>query len=129
MFEFTKKIAEYVKLGNAMDELYKQLDLLENQVESSNISAEYNEQLIGLSLIIRNEIISRLETYNWNMEGPISVTSIQSGNISLNQAFGTILFKLRDLSEIFESEIQNITEDIIEGGPMYHQLMLLSKKS
>jgi hypothetical protein len=128
MFGFAKKIKEYSKLGSAMNELNRQLDLLGNHIENSTFPSDFDENVIGLTFIIRNEILNRMDEYNWNMEGPILVASIHSRNISLLEAYSVIITKTRNLSLQLEPKIQKGVEDILAKGEAYYELERISRK-
>jgi hypothetical protein len=128
MFGFAKKIKEYSKLGSAMNELNRQLDLLGNHIENSAFPSDFNENVIGLTFIIRNEILNRMDEYNWNMEGPILVASMHSRNISLLEAYSVIITKTRNLSLQLEPKVQKGVEDILAKGEAYYELERISRK-
>jgi hypothetical protein len=128
MFGFAKKIKEYSKLGSAMNELNRQLDLLGNHIENSTFPSDFNENVIGLTFIIRNEILNRMDEYNWNMEGPILVASMHSRNISLLEAYSVIITKTRNLSLQLEPKVQKGVEDILAKGEAYYELERISRK-
>jgi hypothetical protein len=128
MFGFAKKIKEYSKLGSAMNELNRQLDLLGNHIENSTFPSDFDENVIGLTFIIRNEILNRMDEYNWNMEGPILVASIHSRNISLLEAYSVIITKTRNLSLQLEPKVQKGVEDILAKGEAYYELERISRK-
>ncbi|PKH66698.1 hypothetical protein CXF59_12290 [Flavobacterium sp. ALD4] len=128
MFGFAKKIKEYSKLGSAMNELNRQLDLLGNHIENSTFPSDFDENVIGLTFIIRNEILNRMDEYNWNMEGPILVASIHSRNITLLEAYSVIITKTRNLSLQLEPMVQKGVEDILAKGEAYYELERISRK-
>ena len=122
MFKALKKIQEYVKLGTAIDGTNIQLDELKLEFEKSYNISECNEKLISLSFLVRREIMDRVDEYDWNLEGPIKVRSMYLSNITLLEAFNTILIKVKSLSEMLQDDIQYTIQDILEGGNSYYEL-------
>lgn len=122
MFKSIRKIKEYVMLGNAMEKLNTELDLLHYKVENSNIKSKFIEDIIGLSFVIRNEICNRMDEYNWAFEGPIKVASISSSNISLLKAYTTISAKIRTIALTIDSETSDLVNNVLEKGDMYYKL-------
>jgi len=122
VFKALKKIQEYVKLGTAIDGTNIQLDELKLEFEKSYNISECNEKLISLSFLVRREIMDRVDEYDWNLEGPIKVRSMYLSNITLLEAFNTILIKVKSLSEMLQDDIQYTIQDILEGGNSYYEL-------
>jgi len=122
MFKSFKKIKEYVNLGSAMETLNAELDQLKCQIENSSNSIEFSEEVVGLSFVIRNEILNRMDEYNWAIQGPIKVPSISSTNISLFKAYTIILTKIRSLALNIDQETLELVNDVLEKGDTYCKL-------
>lgn len=127
MFKSFKKIKEYVKLGSAMDNLNSELDQLNFKVKNSYNTIEFSEEVIGLSFILRREIINRMDEYNWVMQGPIKVPSISSTNISLFKAYTIISTKIRSLAHTIDSETFELVNDVLEKGDTYYKIEKIFK--
>ncbi|MEO0038278.1 MAG: hypothetical protein RIQ59_1489 [Bacteroidota bacterium] len=96
MFESIKKIKEYSKLGHSMNSVSILLkDIIEQyQITGGNL----NEEIYFVAYVARKGIIDRLEEYEWNMEGPILVSSISSKNITLFYAYSKTILQIKSLS-------------------------------
>jgi hypothetical protein len=118
-----EKISEYVKLGAAIDGINIELNKLKDQIELTNDLSQFQENLIGLSFLARKEIMNRIDEYDWSFEGPIRVASIYNSNITLLEALNTILDKLKNLSDLFNEDMQEIIFDILDQGNYYYQIL------
>ena len=96
MFESIKKIKEYSKLGHSMNSVSILLkDIIQQyQITGGNL----NEEIYFVAYVARKGIIDRLEEYEWNMEGPILVSSISSKNITLFYAYSKTILQIKSLS-------------------------------
>lgn len=96
MFKSIKKVQEYVKLGHSMNSVSI---LLKDIVEQyQNTGGNLNEEICYVAYVARKGILDRLEAYEWNMEGPILVSSISSKNITLYYAYSKTILQIKLLS-------------------------------
>lgn len=112
MFKSIKKINEYVKLGHSMNAVSFMLKELMEKYQINNESENFNEEIFIIAYVARKGILDRLDEYEWNMEGPILVPSINPNNISLLYAYSKTILQIKALSVELDLsyEVDNILE-------------------
>jgi len=113
--KFFKKSLEYNKLAQAFNGQYQ---MLQNLMDNPN-TEDFTNDLFILAYIGRKEILSRMEEYNWNMNGRIVVPMMPGNQKTLVYAYQQTIGKLMAFSE--EHGYYNEVQDILDGGELFHE--------
>lgn len=110
MFNALTKIKEYSKLGHSMNSVSIMIATLKKTYENRVENETFGENLYVIAYVARKGILDRIDEYNWSMEGPILIPSINQKNISLLEAFTKTISHLKAIaSELnFLSQVESI---------------------
>lgn len=110
---FFSKLKEYNKLAKAFNGLYPMVDNLFLTMGGDDFVTDlYTAAYIG-----RREITSKMEKYNWNMNGKIVVPMIPKNNLTLSSAYEETIGKLITISKAIGC--YSDVKEILDGGELY----------
>ena len=118
---FFRKSIEYHKLAQAFSGLYIMVNETETKIKNPYIETpDAESDLSFLAFIARNEILDRLDEFNWDMMSPIYIPNISNGKITITFAFQQTVGRLFNLSsELGNSDVIN---EILDRGKRYYEL-------
>jgi hypothetical protein len=119
MIKSLTKIQEYVKLGHSMNSVSLMLTTFKKTYENRDENETFGENLYIIAYVARKGILDRLDEFNWTMEGPILIPSINQNNISLFEAYTKTISQLKSIS----SELSFLTqvESILHKEQGYYE--------
>jgi hypothetical protein len=120
MFKSIKKIKEYTLLGHSMNSVAIMLNDLMTKYDSRDDDDDFKEEIYLIAYVARKGILDRLEKYEWSMEGPILVPSINPKNISLFYAYGKTILLIKSIS--IELNVNYEVENILKKENGYYEL-------
>lgn len=118
MFNSLTKIKEYSKLGHSMNSVSIMIATLKKTYENRVENETFGENLYVIAYVARKGILDRIDEYNWSMEGPILIPSINQKNISLLEAFTKTISHLKAIA--FELNFLSQVESILNKEQGYY---------
>lgn len=116
-------ITKYMKLGGvgtAIHFVINMLDTVEPEIEKGTLSGpEINYEVCTIAYISRNEILDRIDKYNWDKETLLQVPAISMGPNTISFALLKSIERLKELAR--KHDIINAVEDILNKGNSYYE--------
>jgi hypothetical protein len=120
MFNFFRKIREYTKLAKTVDFVHYSIEDLILQVQYTNDYSQFKEQILLLAYFSKVGIIERMGQYNYNLQTPILIHSMETRAITLSEAYNRSVIKLEALAKELGYGIH--FQNIFNEGTLYYDL-------
>lgn len=120
--KFFKKGIAYNDLAKSFNAFCLMLTELKEKISNSNVeeAEQYFQELYIIAFVGRNEIIEKMNEFNWSMNTPIVVPALSNKRQPLAFAFQHTIGELTKLSDTL-GILEEINE-ILDKKSLYYQI-------